>query len=67
VGSIVAGPLLGSFLYTVFDEYLVYIPGARSLVMGILLVAVIFFLPQGLVSLRRKYRERKGAKSLGTT
>jgi len=66
VGSIVAGPLLGSLLFTVFDEYLVYIPGARSLVMGVLLIAVIFFLPKGLISLRKRFHERKGAKSLAT-
>ncbi len=51
-GSIVFGPMLGAVLYTVFDEYLVYMPGARSLVMGLLLIAVIFFLPDGLVSLK---------------
>jgi branched-chain amino acid transport system permease protein len=55
VGSIVLGPLLGSALYTVFDEYLVYVPGARSLIMGGLLLTVIFFLPEGLVSVRRKF------------
>ncbi len=54
VGSIVWGPLLGSFLYTIFDEYLVYIPGARSLIMGMLLIIVIFFLPEGLISLQRR-------------
>lgn len=54
VGSIVWGPLLGSFLYTIFDEYLVYIPGARSLVMGMLLIVIIFFLPEGLISLQKK-------------
>ena len=55
VGSIVLGPLLGSVLYTVFDEYLVYVPGARSLIMGALLLTVIFFLPEGLVSVRKKF------------
>jgi branched-chain amino acid transport system permease protein len=67
VGSIVWGPLLGSFLYTVFDEYLVYMPGARSLVMGILLLAVIFFLPEGLISVKRRYLERKGRKTVAGT
>ena len=66
VGSIVLGPLLGSLLYTVFDEYLVYIPGARSLVMGMLLIAVIFFLPEGLISLRQKFMEYRAAKSAAT-
>ena len=68
VGSIVLGPLLGSVLYTVFDEYLVYVPGARSLIMGALLLTVIFFLPEGLVSVRRKLFKNKerGASSIGT-
>jgi branched-chain amino acid transport system permease protein len=60
VGSIVWGPLLGSLLYTVFDEYLVYIPGARSLLMGLLLIAVIFFLPEGLISLKNSFLKWKG-------
>jgi len=59
VGSLVWGPLLGSFLYTIFDEYLVYVPGARSLIMGMLLISVIFFLPEGLISLQRKFLKRR--------
>lgn len=66
VGSIVLGPLLGSALYTVFDEYLVYVPGARSLIMGALLLTVIFFLPEGLVSVRRKFLKKEQGKSIGT-
>ena len=66
VGSIVLGPLLGSALYTVFDEYLVYVPGARSLIMGALLLTVIFFLPEGLVSVRRKLWKKERGKSIGT-
>lgn len=63
VGSLVWGPLLGSFLYTIFDEYLVYIPGARSLIMGMLLIVVIFFLPEGLMSLQSQSAgNRKGGK-----
>jgi branched-chain amino acid transport system permease protein len=64
IGSLVWGPLLGALLYAVFDEYLVYVPGARSLLMGILLVAVIFFLPQGLISLHKRFVKRKGASSI---
>ncbi len=63
VGSIVWGPMLGSVLYTVFDEYLVYLPGARSLIMGSLLLAVIFFLPQGLISLRSRIQRKRGART----
>jgi branched-chain amino acid transport system permease protein len=66
IGSIVLGPMIGSILYTVFDEYLVYFAGARSLVMGLLLIVVIFFFPQGLVGLRKRFLDRKGAKSVGT-
>jgi ABC-type branched-subunit amino acid transport system permease subunit len=65
VGSIVLGPLLGSVLYTVFDEYLVYVPGARSLIMGALLLVVIFFLPEGLISVRRKFRDKFSRGSRG--
>jgi branched-chain amino acid transport system permease protein len=54
VGAIVAGPMIGALIYTVFDEYLVYVPGARSLVMGLLLIAIIFFLPRGIMSLWKK-------------
>lgn len=57
--SLIWGPLLGSFLYVVFDEYLVYIPGARPFVMGMLLIVVIFFLPQGLISLKTKFLVKK--------
>ncbi len=66
IGSIVLGPLLGSVLYNIFDEYLVYFAGARSLVMGLLLIVVIFFFPEGLVGLRKRLQNRKGAKSIGT-
>jgi branched-chain amino acid transport system permease protein len=63
IGSLVWGPLLGSLLYTIFDEYLVYMPGARFLVMGMLLIVLIFFLPEGLMSLRGRWSNRiKGGK-----
>jgi branched-chain amino acid transport system permease protein len=66
IGAIVLGPMLGSILYNVFDEYLVYVPGARSLIMGLLLIVVIFFFPEGLMGLRKRFPRRKGAKSVGT-
>jgi branched-chain amino acid transport system permease protein len=62
IGSIILGPLLGSLLYNVFDEYLVYFAGARSLIMGLLLMVVIFFFPEGLAGLRKKFPGRKGAE-----
>jgi branched-chain amino acid transport system permease protein len=65
IGSIVLGPLIGSILYNIFDEYLVYFAGARSLVMGMLLIVVIFFFPEGLIGLRKKFSVRKGTKSIG--
>jgi branched-chain amino acid transport system permease protein len=66
IGSIVLGPLVGSILYNIFDEYLVYFAGARSLIMGLLLIVVIFFFPEGLVGLRKKFQGKKGAKPVGT-
>jgi branched-chain amino acid transport system permease protein len=67
IGSIVLGPMLGSILYNVFDEYLVYFAGARSLIMGLLLIVVIFFFPEGLVGMRKIFLGRKRGKSIGTT
>ncbi len=66
IGSIVLGPMLGSILYNVFDEYLVYFAGARSLIMGLLLIVVIFFFPEGLVGMRKRFLGRKREKSVGT-
>jgi branched-chain amino acid transport system permease protein len=66
IGSIVLGPMVGSILYNVFDEYLVYLAGARSLVMGLLLIVVIFFFPEGLVGLRKRFLRKKGARPVDT-
>jgi branched-chain amino acid transport system permease protein len=67
IGSIVLGPMVGSLLYNVFDEYLVYFAGARSLIMGLLLIVVIFFFPEGLVGLTKKFKRRKETRPVGTT
>ena len=67
IGSIVVGPLVGSILYNIFDEYLVYFAGARSLIMGLLLIVVIFFFPEGLVGLRKRFRRTKETKHVVTT
>ena len=66
IGSIVVGPLVGSILYNIFDEYLVYFAGARSLIMGLLLIVVIFFFPEGLVGLRKRFRRTKETKHVVT-
>jgi len=62
IGHLVLGPLLGAFLYAGVDEYLAIIPGWRTLLMGLLLLIVIFFLPSGLLTLRGQFlgvKERK--------
>ena len=55
--------MVGALVYTVFDRYLVYFPGARSLVMGLLLIGVIFFLPRGIMSL---WKKRSGKNGVGS-
>ena len=51
----VAGPVLGAFILTLLGEYLrITIKTGYLIIYGIILVAVIFFLPQGLVGLAEK-------------
>ncbi len=72
VGGVAAvwGPILGAAFLTLLPEVLREVsphlgiePGPlRLLVNGLILLAVILFLPQGLVSLPRWWQERRGAR-----
>jgi branched-chain amino acid transport system permease protein len=56
----VAGPVLGAFILTLLGEYLrITIKTGYLIVYGIILVIVIFYLPQGLVGLTEKWLKRK--------
>jgi branched-chain amino acid transport system permease protein len=53
-GSIVAGGILGATLITIMDHFLISIdPRLITLSSGVIILAVIFFLPEGVVSLPR--------------
>jgi len=74
VGGTVAyhGPVLGAAFLTVLPEILREVapllgiePGPlRALVNGVVLLVVILFLPNGIVSLPARLRERRRAKEL---
>jgi branched-chain amino acid transport system permease protein len=67
------GPVLGAAFLTVLPELLRELapkvgiePGPlRLMVNGVVLLAVILFLPSGLVSLPRRIRERRAARTAG--
>lgn len=56
----VAGPVVGAFILTLLGEYLrITIKEGYLIVYGIILVMVIFYLPQGLVGLAEKWVKRR--------
>jgi len=56
----VAGPVVGAFILTLLGEYLrITIKEGYLIVYGVILVFVIFYLPQGLVGLAGKWMKRK--------
>lgn len=56
----VAGPVVGAFILTLLGEYLrITIKTGYLIVYGIILVIVIFYMPQGLVGLAQKWTKRR--------
>jgi branched-chain amino acid transport system permease protein len=56
----VAGPVVGAFILTLLGEYLrITIKEGYLIAYGVILVIVIFYLPQGLVGLTGKWVKRK--------
>lgn len=56
----VAGPVVGAFILTLMGEYLrITIKTGYLIVYGIILVIVIFYLPQGLVGLAEKWTKKR--------
>jgi branched-chain amino acid transport system permease protein len=56
----VAGPVVGAFILTLLGEYLrITIKTGYLIVYGIILVVVIFYLPQGLVGLAEKWLRKR--------
>ena len=56
----VAGPVVGAFILTLLGEYLrITIKTGYLIVYGIILVVVIFYLPQGLIGLAEKWVKKR--------
>lgn len=54
VGSIIAGGILGASLITLMDHFLISVdPRLITLSAGVIILAVTFFLPEGVISLPR--------------
>lgn len=50
----VLGPVAGSVLYVLLEEYLAHYPGWSNIMMGLITLLVIFFLPNGIVGTLQK-------------
>lgn len=62
----VLGPVAGSVLYVLLEEFLAHYPGWSNIMLGVITLLVIFFLPDGIVgTLRRRvgirvFSEKRG-------
>jgi branched-chain amino acid transport system permease protein len=57
------GPVLGALLVTLADEYLREAQQLRLTLFGLLVIAVVLFLPEGLVGLPARLRRAAGARA----
>ncbi|MBI4777290.1 MAG: branched-chain amino acid ABC transporter permease [Deltaproteobacteria bacterium] len=70
VRSAVAGPIIGALLLSISGDYLsTLVKGAKPLAFGLLVVFVVFFLPGGVIDVKRPIqrlfsREKKNAEGL---
>jgi branched-chain amino acid transport system permease protein len=56
ISSAVAGPIMGALLLSISGDYLTsLLKGGKALAFGALVVVIIFFLPGGLVDLKRHF------------
>ena len=45
----IAGPIVGSALYVILNEYLAHLPGWSNIILGIITIIVVLFWPEGIV------------------
>ena len=50
----VSGPILGSVIYELLDEYLSHYPGWSNIILGAIAILVIIFLPDGIMGTLQK-------------
>ncbi|MHB1127850.1 MAG: branched-chain amino acid ABC transporter permease [Bacillota bacterium] len=61
-GSPVAGPIIGALIISALGDYITTIlVGLKPLVFGVMLVVLMYFLPDGLVSLPGKLKRKKAS------
>ena len=64
----VLGPVIGAFLMTaVFTAANIWLPGAHPIISGGLIIAVMLFMPEGILRLKAKRAGRQPAKSAAAT
>ncbi len=54
------GPLIGALLVTLLEEYLREAKELRLSIFGLIVVAIVLFLPRGLMGFLTARRERRG-------
>ena len=55
VGHVIAGPLIGAAIMTFFPELIRQTQNLATLIVGVLLIVLIIFLPEGLLSIPRRW------------
>jgi len=61
-GYLIAGPIVGSLVLTFFDQYLAFSGGPKTLTYGLLLVIIVLFLPEGILSIPGRLAKRSKGK-----
>ena len=55
IGHVIAGPLIGAAIMTFFPEFIRQTQNLAPLIVGLLLIVLIIFLPQGLLSIPQRW------------
>jgi branched-chain amino acid transport system permease protein len=55
IGHVIAGPLIGAAIMTFFPELIRQTQNLAPLIVGLLLIVLIIFLPQGLLSIPQRW------------
>jgi branched-chain amino acid transport system permease protein len=59
------GPLIGALLVTLLEEYLREAKELRLSLFGLIVVAIVLFLPRGLMGFLAARREQRGSRRAG--
>ena len=59
VGTI-EGPIIGTIVYVMLQEYLAHFPGLSNIILGIIAILVILFMPEGIVGFVMSHVNKPG-------